>query len=196
MVDIEKENAIAVHHARYAIQLGREDALALVFGGFTVAYIAGDLDLGGDCIARGLSLNPNLSWGWLFSGWVHIYLGKHETALEHLAKSERLSPRDPALVQVRLASALAHFFSGSYQEAIHLTEMINSQAPSLLSAWRTKAISYALVGQPESAAAAARKMLELDPLARVSVLVTILPLRRPEDRERYRWGLLQAGIPD
>jgi TolB-like protein len=37
MVDIEKENAIAVHHARYAIQLGREDALALVFGGFTLA---------------------------------------------------------------------------------------------------------------------------------------------------------------
>jgi TolB-like protein len=196
MVDVEKETALAIHHAHRAIQLGREDALALVSGGFTLAYVADDLDLGSDCIARGLSLNPNLSWGWLFSGWVHVYLGKHETALDHLAKSERLSPRDPALVQVRMACALAHFFSGSYQEAILLTEMINAQAPSLLAAWRIKAISCALAGLPESAAVAARKVLELDPFARVSVLVPLLPLRRPEDRERYRKGLLEAGIPD
>ena len=196
MVDVQKETAIAVHHARRAIQLGREDALALVCGGFTLADVADDLDLGSDCIAQGLSLNPNLSWGWLFSGWAHIFLGKHDTALEHLAKSERLSPRDPTLVEVRSASALAHFLSGSYQEAIHLTEMVNSQAPTFPSAWRTKAISYALAEQPERAAAAARKLLELDPSARASVLVPLLPFLRSEDRERYRQGLLQAGIPD
>jgi TolB-like protein/tetratricopeptide (TPR) repeat protein len=196
MVDVEKETAVAVHHARRAIELGREDALALVFGGHTLSYIANELDLGSDCVARGLSLNPNSSWGWLFSGWGHIYLGKHETALEHLAKSERLSPRDPRLVQIRMASALAHFFSGSYKEAMHLTEVVCSQAPSLVVGWRIKAISCALAGQPENAAAAAQKVLELDPLARVSILVPLLPLRRPEDRERYRRGLLQAGIPD
>ncbi|MBR0797986.1 adenylate/guanylate cyclase domain-containing protein [Bradyrhizobium jicamae] len=196
MVDVSKETAVAVHHARRAIELGREDGLALVSGGFTLAYVANDLDLGSDCIARGLSLNPNLSWGWQFSGWVNIYLGRHDVALEHLARAERLSPRDPSLVQVRLASALAYFFSGSYQEAVHLTKMVCSQAPSLPAAWRTKAISHALAGQPEDAAAAASKAVELDPLARVSVLVPSLPYRRLEDRERYRQGLLQAGFPD
>jgi tetratricopeptide (TPR) repeat protein len=161
-----------------------------------LAYIADELELGADCIARSLSMNPNLSLGWHFSGWINIYVGRHETALQHLARAERLSPRDPLLVQARLACALANVFTGHYEEAERLTELVTSEAPALLAAWWIKAISYALGGHPESAAAAARRVLELDPSARVSIPATSPPLRRPEDREALIEGLRKAGLPE
>jgi tetratricopeptide (TPR) repeat protein len=194
MIDVAGESAAAVHHARRAIELGREDAVALAEGGFTLAYIAEELEVGADCIARSLSMNSNLALGWHLSGWVNIYLGRHETALQHLATAERLSPRDPLLVQNRMACALANVLTGHYEEAERLTELITSEVPGLFAAWRMKAISYALGGHPESAAAAARRLLELDPSARVSILAP--PLRRPEDRQRYREGLLRAGLSE
>jgi hypothetical protein len=69
-----------------------------------------------------------------------------------------------------------------------------SEVPGLFVAWRMKAISYALGGHPEGAAEAARRLLELDPSARVSILAP--PLRRREDRERYREGLIRAGLSE
>jgi hypothetical protein len=35
-------------------------------------------------------MNTNLAWGWNFSGWVHLYLGKHQIAIEDLRRAEWL----------------------------------------------------------------------------------------------------------
>jgi TolB-like protein/class 3 adenylate cyclase len=194
-VDVAQENAAAIRLSRRAIELGQGDALALALSGFNLAYIADELDVGAECIARGLSMNTNLAMGWGFSGWVQVYLGKHETALEHLRQAERLSPRDPTLIQLKAAAALAHFFNGGYEEAARLAERITGDVPTFLPGWRIMAISCALAGYRTLADKAAKKVLELDPSAKVSVLVPLLPIRRPEDRERYKEGLLQAGLP-
>jgi TolB-like protein/class 3 adenylate cyclase/tetratricopeptide (TPR) repeat protein len=190
------EAAKAVYHARRSLELSRDDALVSVGAGFTLAYMAHEVKFGADCIARGLAMNPNLAWGWLFSGWVNAYRGEAEVALKHLANAERLSPRDPTLAQIKMASALAHFVAEHYEEAIRLTEMITSELPGMLGAWRFKAASYGMSGDIESAISAGHKLLELDPVARVSLYVSLLPLQRPGDRERYRQGLLAAGLPD
>jgi len=190
------ETTKAIYHARRSLELGREDGLVLVMTGFTLAYMADEVKFGADCVARGLSLNPNLALGWVFSGWVNTYLGNAEIALEHLAQAERLSPRDRALPQIRLASAFAHFVAGRYEEAIRLAEVITTEFPTLLGAWRVKAVSYGISGDIENATSAARKILELDPSARASLYVSLLPLQRHRDREKYRQGLLAAGIPE
>jgi TolB-like protein/class 3 adenylate cyclase len=190
------EAAKAVYHARRSLELGRDDALVLVVAGFTLAYMAHEVRFGADCVARGLATNPNLAWGWLFSGWVNAYLGEAEVALEHLARAERLSPRDRALTQIKMASALAHFVAERYEEAIRLTEMITSEFPAMLGAWRIKAVSFGMRGDIENATSAGRKMLELDPTARVSLHASLMPLQRPGDRQRYLQGMRAAGIPD
>jgi tetratricopeptide (TPR) repeat protein len=194
--NVFEESKISVRHSRRAIELGREDALALALAGFNLAFMADELDLGAECIARALSMNSNLALGLHFGGWVNVYLGKHSAAVEHLARAERLSPRDPMLMQNNMATAWALFFGGKFDEAARLTERITSALPTFLPAWRVGAISYAMNGDRDRAAIAARKVLEFDPSARVSILVPLLPLRRPEDRERYREGLRAAGIPD
>jgi TolB-like protein len=59
-VDGSDERTEALRLARQAVELGRDNAVALSTGGFTIAHVEGDLDYGRDCIERALALNPNL----------------------------------------------------------------------------------------------------------------------------------------
>jgi tetratricopeptide (TPR) repeat protein len=195
MTDIEKETAEAVRLARRAIELSPMDDLALCMGGFILAYAGGELDLGGECIGRGLSLNPNLALGWHFSSWVQVYLGEHQTAIEHGHRAERLSPRDPNMLQVKAAIALAYLFDGQYSEAARLAARLLDEFPIFVPAWRCLAVSQALGGDPTRANQAAKKALELDPLQSVSGLASQMPLRRKQDRERWKEGLIRSGFP-
>jgi len=195
MVDVEQETGEAIRLARRAIELGQLDEAALCLGGFVLAYIAEDLDFGAECIERSVSMNINLAIGWNHSGWVQVYLGNHEAGLEHQRKAERLSPRDPNIMQVRLGMAVAHFFNEDYEAAARLAERIVGEFPTFLPAWRMMAVSGALGGNPPILEKANRKYLELAPHEPVSVLASSMPLRRLEDRERYKEGLLRAGFP-
>src|SRR5205814_3762763 len=78
---------------------------------------AGELAAGVAFIDRALLLNPNLATAWIVSGWVRVWLGKPEVAIEHLARATRLSPLDPLTNRTRTTTAHAHFFAGRYDEA-------------------------------------------------------------------------------
>ena len=53
MVDRAKEVTEAKRLARRAVELGRDDAIALSFGGYVLGYVGGDLDESSACIDRG-----------------------------------------------------------------------------------------------------------------------------------------------
>jgi adenylate cyclase len=97
MVDRAQEVAEAARLARKAVDLGRDDAVALSYGGFVLGYVVGDLDDGAACIDRALVLNPNLAAAWGFSSWVKACFGEADTAIKHAATAMRLSPLDPRL---------------------------------------------------------------------------------------------------
>ena len=92
IVDRAQETAETARLARRAAELGWDDAVALAWGGFALAYVVHDVEVGAALIDRALQLNPNLAEAWHFSGWVRIYLGEPEVAIEHLAHAMRLSP--------------------------------------------------------------------------------------------------------
>ncbi len=69
VIDPAKENSEAERLARRACEIGRDDAVALVHAGVTLANVAGDLEGGKSLIDRAVMLNPNLAWGWFYSGW-------------------------------------------------------------------------------------------------------------------------------
>ena len=140
-------------------------------------------------------MNTNLAIGWNFSGWVHMYLGKHQTSLEHLRHAARLSPRDTNVMQTRFGMAFAHIFDGQYEEALLITRRITEEFPTFMPAWRAMAVGHALGGDPALADKAAKKALELDPTGTVAVLASLMPLRRLQDRERWKDGLARAGFP-
>jgi TolB-like protein len=95
MVEHEKETAETARLARQAVELGKEDVIALTMGGFALARVVGEVEDGAAFIDRALSLNPNFAAGWHLSGWVNILLGKPEVAIERTTRAIRLSPLDP-----------------------------------------------------------------------------------------------------
>jgi TolB-like protein/Tfp pilus assembly protein PilF len=186
----------ATRMARRAVELGKEDAVALSAGGYALAHIAGELDDGYAYIQRALALNPNLAGAWLGGGWVKIWLGEPETAIEHLARAMRLSPFDPILFRMQGATASAHFFAGRYDEASAWAEKALRENPNHRQATRVAAASHALAGRLREARNAMARMCRLDPDLRVSNMKDRLPaLRRPEDLARYAEGLRKAGLP-
>ena len=196
VTDRVKETSEAARLARRVVELGKEDAVALSAGGFGLAYVVGDLDDGAALIDRALVLNPNLAVAWTFSGWVRICLGEHEMALEHFARSMRLSPLDLFMSVVQNGIALAHFCTGRYDDASSWAEKALFESPNYHPALRNFAASSALVGRLEGAHKAMARLREIDPALRVSDLRDLTPLRRPEDIARYAEGLRKAGLPE
>jgi adenylate cyclase len=147
-------------------------------------------------IDRALQLNPNLAWAWLCSGWVKVWLGKPELALEQLARSMRLSPHDPQLFRMQTAIAYAHFSMGQFSEALSWAEIAFLERPDQVSAVRILAASSAIVGQQDRAMQALERLRELDPTLRLSNLKNVLPLRRPEILNSLTEGLRKAGLPE
>jgi len=196
MADRPQEVAEASRLARKAVSLGRDDAVALYTGGYTLAYAAHDLDAGSVFIDRALTLNPNLATAWNAMGWVKIFLGEPEVALQHLAHAIRLSPFDAYLPNIRAAMAFAYFISGDYDKASSLAEQALQEKPDFHTALRYAAVSNALAGRLAEAQQAMARLRQIDPALRVSNLKEMTPLRRPDDRARYEEGMRKAGLPE
>src|SRR6266481_2041102 len=125
--DTANEIAEVTRLAQRAVELGKDDAMALGAGGFALAFIVRDLGVGAALIDRALVLNSNLAEAWFYGGWVKNYLGAPEAALERFARAMRLSPLDPRLTAMRAGTAHAHFFLGHYDEAASWAAMARSE---------------------------------------------------------------------
>ena len=194
MTDPEEERAQAERFARRAAELGKDDAVALTFAGFSIAYIVGDLDDGAAMIDRALVINPNLAAAWNYSGWIRVYRGELDVAIEHQLRAMRLSPLDALIYNMQGGAALAHLLAGRYDQAISLAQQSLQNQPDYRSALRILAASSALDGRGEDAKKAIARLYQVDPAARVSNLVDRFPLRRLEDIARFADGLRKAGL--
>jgi tetratricopeptide (TPR) repeat protein len=97
--DREAEIAESARLARQAAQLGKDDAVALANAGIALSFVVGDHDEGKVLTDRALALNPNSAWAWLFSGWVRVWLGEPEAAIDRVSRALRLNPTDPHSLQ-------------------------------------------------------------------------------------------------
>jgi len=195
MRDRLQESAETVRLARLATELGREDAVALIGAGFSLAYIGGDVEEGDALIEQGLILNPNLAWAWYISGWVKIYRGEPQIAIDRATRAMRLSPYDTHRFNMLSVVAFGHLLSGRFAEAVSAAEMAVRERSTHISAWRALAASCALCGRIEQAHKAMMRLRELDPMLRVSNLQDVIALR-PKDMALLVDGLRRAGLPE
>jgi tetratricopeptide (TPR) repeat protein len=196
VVDRAKEVAETARLARRAVELGKDDAVALCTAGIALSFVVGERDEGGDLLDRALALNPNWAWAWIFSGWNKVWQGEPEVAIEYLGRAMRLSPQDPQIVNAYAAIASAHFFAGRHTEAATWAEKAMREQPNHFIATCMAAASSALVSRPTKAARAMARLRELDPSLRMSNLETLFPIRRPEDFAMWSRGMRMAGLPE
>jgi TolB-like protein len=196
MVDRAQEIAEGARLARRAVELGKDDAVALARSGHALAHLVGDLDGGIALTDTALALNPNLAAAWFLSGFLRIWRGEPDEAIERFARAMRLSPVDSETYRMQAGTAMAHLLARRFDTAASWAEKALRELPTFLIAVGIIAASHALGGRPDEAQRAMRQMRELDPALRVSGIRDWLPFGRPEDLALFADGLRRAGLPE
>jgi TolB-like protein len=196
MLDASREVAEGARLARHAIELGRDDAVALTRGGHAFAHLGGGLDAGIALLDRAVMLNPNLAAAWFLGGFLRVWNGEHDSAIAHFTRAMRLSPRDPETYRMQAGMAMAHMLSGRLDTASSLADESSRDLPSFLMVVGVLAASHALAGRTDEARRAMDSLRQLDPALRISNLRDWLPIQRAEDLARFADGLRKAGLPE
>jgi hypothetical protein len=194
--DRERGIAETARLARTAVELGKDDAVALGTAGFALAWVVGEVEEGAALVERALALNPNFARGWGFSGWTNVWLGRPGIATEHLARALRLSPHDPLMLTFQAASACAHFFAGDYAQAWTWAKAAMTDRPDYAFLHCVGAASGVLAGNLTEAKAAMARLRQLVPDLRISNLNEFFPLRLAQDIAIFCDALRKAGLPE
>ena len=182
--------------ASHVSAVGHDDALALCWAGNSLAFVCREYDGGAALLDQALSINPNLAVCWQLRGWVSVWLGQHEAALEQLGRAMRLSPRDPEMHRSETALAVVHLLRGRYDEALEwATKSIARQADAT-GTMRILAIANAFAGKLDEARRLMTQVRRQHPALSISDLRKNLPYRRLQDIEKMIEGMRLAGLPE
>lgn len=195
LTDPGLETAEGARLARRGLELGRNDPPTLTMAGFAIAYLEGGLDVGGAAIDRALELNPNYAGAWGLSGWIRVFRGEPDLAIEHLKRAMQLSPGDPLMFAWQSAGAYAHFSLGRYEDALSCVEKALRERAEYLPAARMIVASAAMAELLERPETSVARLRELEPSLRISNLKDQIPYRRPQDLAKLADGLRRAGLP-
>jgi adenylate cyclase len=187
--------AEAIHYARMAAALDKDDPEALSELATDIAIFEGKHAEALSLVERAVGLNPNSAMCWRHSGWVHAYQGQSETALNHFQRALRLSPRDPRDFAPWTGMALAFIQLGRDQEAISAARNAVQRAPTHLPSWRMLTAALALAGNTEEARAAMTHHQTLAPEFTVSGSRSRMTLTH-QASSRLDEGLRKAGMPE
>jgi TolB-like protein len=196
VVDRTSEIAETERLAKLGADLGRTDAVALAWSGHALALVVGDITTGIALIDQALRLNANLAVAWQRSGWLRIYAGDCEVAIEHLKRAMRLNPLDPLMHLAHSATAFGCFLLGDLDEASVWAERALHLRTNWPPALRVLAMSHALAGRKRAAGKAMTRLRLIQPGLRVSNLNEQIFLHRPEHMAKYVEAMRKAGLPE
>ena len=105
----------------------------LAMAGHARAFVVGEVEEGAALLSRAITLDPNLAIARNWRGWIHLYLGEVDAAIEQFQVASRLSPLDPRIFIVHNGLAYAHFFAGRNEDASTWAATAVRQQPNYLS---------------------------------------------------------------
>jgi TolB-like protein len=181
--------------ARRAVELGKDDAVALTRAGHALGHFGGDLESCIELVDKARVLNPNLSAAWYLGGFQRLARGEPDAALEYFERAMRLSPLDPETVRMQAGKALAHMLAGRFDAASSYAEKAFQELPTFLLVPAIIAASHALAGRMDEGERAMRHLRGLDPTLCTSNLKDWI-LLRPEGLAVFAKGLRMAGLPE
>jgi len=188
--DPEAERRESVDLARRAVRAAGDDPVALGIAAQALGYGGKDIEAAIALIDRSLELNPSYAGGWHQSGWLRLWAGQPDLAIEHFETGLRLSPRDRS-GNPALGIGVGHFFARRFQEARGMLLQSLDERPTWAPTYRFLAACYAHMERLEDAHEVVRQLRVITPLI---VPKDATHWRNPEHRELYLSGLrLAAG---
>ena len=192
----QDEAARGLHQARAALELGRDDPVALSLAGWVVATLGHDVEAGVAAAEQAVHLSPNSAQVVDLLGYLLTLSGNQETALERFATAVRLSPGDPVSYRFNTGAGIACLLMGRYDDAVAFCEKARRSHGKWGPIFRILAAGYAHLGQTQKASEALVRYRELEPSASIAHLRRQLPYRNVEQAEHLWEGLRKAGLPE
>jgi pentatricopeptide repeat protein len=183
---------------RRALELGKDDPLVLALAGQALGLFIGEVQEGSALLARAISLDPNLAAARFWNGYVQLYLGDGDAAIEQFQIGIRISPLDPRIYLAQNGIAAAHFSAGRYEDGSLWAKIAVQQSPNFIAAHHTLIACHAMAGRFEEARQAWAVARQIDPTQRLStVLSKRYRLRRSKDIiQRYAEAFRIVGMPE
>jgi adenylate cyclase len=185
--DPEATRQTAISLARRAVRNAGDDAGTLGRAAYVLAYFGENIDAATALIDQSLQINPSFADGWRWSGWIRLWAGLPDVAIDHFERSSRLNPRAP-LGGTLMAKGVAHFFARRLDQARTMLSLSLQQHPNWVPTNRFLAACHAHLGQWDEAKIIIGRLRALTPV----VLPNADNWRDPQQREFFLSGLRLA----
>jgi TolB-like protein/class 3 adenylate cyclase/Tfp pilus assembly protein PilF len=190
------QSFVAAHEAaRRAVAIDARDEVAQTALGSTEVFM-GQHDSAVARLRDAVELNPNFTWAHGDLGLALAFAGKAEEAVGPFNEAVRLSPRDPFCFLWLYLLGFATFLDGRSGEALEHLERSLRLNPSVPGPYRLRAACLSELGRMEEARAALAEFLRFVPGATIASMRAQLPLKNPDDFERYARALRRIGLPE
>jgi AraC-like DNA-binding protein/tetratricopeptide (TPR) repeat protein len=189
----DEDRARSAELARKAQNLAG-DATVLAVLGNALTFLH-DLNAAEQVIRKALSIDGGSAWAWSRSGWIDVYNGDAESAIERFKIALDLAPNDCLAFNSMVGIGCAHFESGRYREAADWQQRALVEHPSATWIHRTMCPAYVLVGAESEARRSVTALREVYPELTVSEVQQGLPPLRQSYCDRLFNALHSVGLP-
>ena len=192
--DPDLHRRAAVDYARRAVHAAPDDPTTLGNAAGVLGSFGGDINPAIALADRALVLNPSFAGGWRMSGWLRLWAGDLDVAIEHFETAFRLSPRQRGGADY-MGIGEAQFFQRRFNEAI--INLLNAleALPGHAGIYRYLASCYAHMGRLDEAREMVRRLRAIAPTVMPHAMYG-LQWRNPEHREFFLSGLRLAARED
>jgi adenylate cyclase len=185
-----------IGYAAKAIELDRQNALALATFGHMKSYLFHDYECARLYLDRARSACPNSALAWNFSSATASYVGRCQEAIQYAERGLRLSPYDRSLFCSYFFLALAYYGAGDYEQAIKWCRMSRSENPYYTATLRILAAALAGKQDFDQCQEVVQSLLYLEPdFTMGRYATTRQPFCEGDIKKRYLSHLQSAGVP-
>ena len=187
------ERARSADLVRKARALGGDATVLAVLG--NALTLLHDLDTANLVIRKALSVDAGCAWAWSRSGWIDVYQGDAQSAIERFMIALDLAPHDSLAFNNMVGIGCAHFLAGRYLDAARWQERALIEHPSAIWVHRTLCPAYALGGAGSDARRSLAALREQYPDLTVSDVQRHLPPLPHSFCDRVLDALHTVGLP-
>lgn len=194
--DRSKDVDAAIELATKAVNLDRQNPLALAAYGHVKSYLERDYTTAMVYFDRARQVGPSHAIVWLLSSATLAYIGKGAEAVEHAKRGLELSPNDYELYQFYDFLCIAYFCNADYEEAYVWAKLSKAENPKYISNILMTIVCCVALKKPDETTVALNQLLEEYPEFHLARYRKSCPIEGEDFRERFLNHLEQSGVPE
>jgi AraC-like DNA-binding protein/TolB-like protein len=179
--------------AMRALVLGGDSAARAILGSALTSIR--ELDTADLVIRKALSVDGSSAWVWGRSGWVDLFKGDTDSAIERFKIALELAPHDTLAFNNFVGIGCAHFHAGRYLESARWQERALLEHPSSVWVHRTLSPAYVLGGAMTEARRSLAVLREEFPGLTIASVSQCMPPLPSSYRDRLIDALQTVGLP-